>query len=130
MTRSLRELLGWFRGVHVAPPNGKPKVHRRLWMHRGLPSQDVEDLRRIVAAGVALTALKGTKGWEELVAIKLYFQNLDVARSLDTTAEEKSRYQAACEWQAIEVIFREVELRIRKGRQAEADLRKVVTTPT
>ena len=128
MSRSVRELLGWFRGVRVVPPNGKPKVHRRLWMHRGLPSQDVEDLRRIVGTGSALEAMKGARGWEELVAIKFYFQNLAVARSLDTTSEEKARYQAACEWQGIEAIFREVELRIRKGRQAEADLRKAVVT--
>ena len=106
----------------------KPKTRRRLWLSPRLAVERRDDLKVVARAGRVLEELTRTVAWTELQAIKHYLQVLATAKSLNSEAEDRARFQAAVEWQAIESVFKEVTRRIQRGREAHDLLTRLPDT--
>jgi len=73
-----------------------------------------------------MEALTNQPGWTDLLEAKQYYQSLADWKTKTPTLTEKERFQAAVEWATLEGFFKEVYGRMRRGREAEGKLNKVV----
>ena len=113
------------RGGFVADAPKTPRL-RRTWSMAGVKSSDASLLQELVSSGHRLTDLMNSPGWTDLLEAKSYYQALSDWKTKTPTLTEKDRFQAAVEWATIEGFFKEVQGRIRRGREAEAKVSKLV----
>ena len=92
----------------------------------GVKASDASLLQELVSSGQRLTDLTNHPGWKDLLEAKRYYQALSDWKTKTPTLTEKERFQAAVEWATIEGFFKEVHGRIRRGREAEAKVSKVL----
>lgn len=126
--RSVKDLAAFRRirgGFVPAAGHGLPKV-RRIWSMAGVTASDVNLLQELISSSRRIEDLASHPGWNDLLEAKQYYQSLADWKTKTPTLTEKERFQAAVEWATLEGFFKEVYGRIRRGREAEAKVRKVV----
>ena len=114
------------RGGFVADAPKKAKL-RRTWSMAGVKASDASLLQELGSSGRRLDELTNHPGFKDLLEAKSYYQALSDWKTKTPSLSEHDRFQAAVEWATIEGFFKEVYGRIRRGREADAKLSKVVT---
>lgn len=85
-------------------------------------TKDIEGLRKTVSRGDRLENLKKQEGWSDLMDIKEYGQTLADRLMRNLESDEKLRFRGAIEWNGIEAPFREMERRIKLGKESRNKL--------
>ena len=106
---------------HVAPKA------RRTWSMLGVKGSDVSLLQELASSGQRMDDLTNHPGFKDLLEAKSYYQSLADWKTKTPSLSEHDRFQAAVEWATIEGFFKEIYGRIRRGREAEQKLSKVLT---
>lgn len=128
LVKSVRELAAFqrMRVGFVADAPRTPKV-RRAWSMLGVHGSDVSLLQDLVSSAHRLNELTTHPGWNDLLEAKQYYQHLSDSKTKTPHLTEHERFQAAVEWATLEGFFKEVYGRIRRGREAEWKLQKLMT---
>ena len=106
----------------------KLEIRRRLrWATAEADKPKVDQLRAIASEGERLEELTKQPGWEVVLRAKAYWQATDARMALDPAQSETVRLRSACNWAALEGFFRDIEVRIRRGRDAREQLKGLLT---
>ena len=119
LARAHRQTTGF---VSVAPT----RAPRQRWSVGD--EGKLEALKDLVSSAERLDALMASPGWKDVLDAKGFYQSLADRQTKNVTLREAQRFQAACEWSAIEGFFMELHQRIRRGRKAKEVLGKLVKT--
>jgi len=125
--RSVHDLIGFWkeRSEFKAPEKKRRKLFDKTWSMFKVPEADIERLRSLSSSGTRLEALVSSEGWNDVLDAKMYYQSLYDLMTKDPNRKDQDRFRAACEWSAIEGLFREISNRIRRGKEAREKLSKL-----
>lgn len=110
-----------------APKLEKPKRPFRLWSVSVPPGEDVARLQSLVSSARKLESLVKAEGWGEIISCKMFYEANADAMTKSPLVSDRERFRAACEYQTLEGFFQEIGRRIRKGKEAEAELERRVS---
>ena len=126
--RALISALSQFwSGRHRYLPVVRLPVRAVRWSVGAATGEKVERLKDLVSSAGRLAETLASPGWKDVLDAKAYAQSLADHYCKNPSLPEAKRFQAACEWAAIEGFFIEVHNRVRRGREADATLAKQVT---
>lgn len=118
-----------FRQERVAPdPAAKKDVPKRIRQRWAIFSRNTEKegrLRDLAISATRLETLMATDGWMDILEAKMYLQAITEERMKIVSVTDRDRFQASVEWSAIEGFFREISLRVKRGREAREELDKL-----
>jgi len=110
------------RELSVPTPARSGKQIIRDMMEFGLSvgsSEDLKRLGRLSEAGRRLEQLAESEVWKDLEAIRFYQQEIADHTAKSVGTDDRRRFQAAVEWSAVESFFKEIRLRIHRGKEAQ-----------
>lgn len=127
MGNLLRDLQTWWSPRRAVLSNGRAKPRKSrfaLWMRRELKTDTREHLQEIAKSGANLERLLAMSEWASVLDVKAFFQNQRDAITKIPEHTEQARFRAACEWMVLAQFFKELELRIQRGHEAQRELAK------
>lgn len=125
---ALKGLSNWWKdrsnrvGVPQTPSRSRQGKRWSLWK---VPTEDVARLKELSASAARLEALMQQPVWTEIVEAKLFYQDNARGRILSLATDDRTRRDAVVEHQALEGFFAELKLRVKRGKEAEEELRKL-----
>lgn len=120
----VKDLAGFQADRETSPPEPNTES-KNAW---GWFRQNPDDLKRLgllVKHATALKNLKDSPDWQEILSIRAFMQETSTQIARNPNTDDKRRFQASVEWATLEVFFKEIELRVRRGREAEDKLREL-----
>lgn len=104
----------------------KPKsIRRKIWSYAGIDDDRLDSLRHLAASGRRLNEVTNSLGWKDILELKIHSQAIASQIATNPNVNEQLRFKAACEYQAIEGLFIEINNRIKRAKEADRELEKV-----
>ena len=100
-----------------------PKLKFKLWSGTGEETEDEKRLKMLAASGRRLEGLLSQPGWQDLIECRDPYASMHAAQTLQLDTNNEDRFRAACLRAGNHEVFTELNLRIKRGKQADAQMK-------
>ena len=90
--------------------------------------EEINRLKDSARHGQALSALKDSPHWADLLLVKEALQEKSGLEAVNPLTDDKARFYAACRYETLHTFFLEVSRRIEAGETANTRLKELEKT--
>ena len=116
-------LLAFSRSRAHPEQAASPTLKFKLWSGVGEETEDEKRLKMLAASGRRLEGLMSQPGWRDLIECRDHYANLHAAQTLQLETADRDRFRAACLRAGNYEVFTELNLRVKRGKQADEQLK-------
>ena len=100
---------------------------KRPWSWGGVTTDQVARLKSLASSAERIESLLQHPGWRDVLEARVFYQGNADNATKNLRVTDAVRFQAVCEWSAIEGFFKELNERVRRGREARKKLEQMLT---